>query len=141
VAVASDLLGLPPDYAARSVERIGEFAELGAFFDRPVACYSRGMRTRLAFSLFAFLESDVLVLDESLAGGDLFFRERCYQRLDEIARGNTAVLLVTHRLEAVQQYCRRVLVLDGGLPVFQGPPEEGVARFRALRRATRTTGQ
>src|SRR5207244_1684163 len=99
--------------------------------------YSRGMRGRLSFSLFAFVECDLLILDESLAGGDVFFREKCLARIEEKIDAGTSILMVTHRLDTLSGHCRQILVLDEGRPVFLGPPEEALARYREIRRARR----
>jgi lipopolysaccharide transport system ATP-binding protein len=137
VIVSAQLLGFPDDYAQQRMAQIAEFAELGDFFERPVATYSTGMRMRLAFSLFAFLECDVLILDEVMAVGDIFFQQKCYARLDELLAQKTTIILVTHDLSAIQQYCQEVMVLHQGHKIFQGRPDEAIRTYVQVR-GTRT---
>ncbi len=129
VIVSAQLMGFPDDYAQQRMAQIAEFAELGDFFDRPVATYSTGMRMRLAFSLFAFLECDVLILDEVMAVGDIFFQQKCYARLEELLAQKTAIILVTHDLNAIQQYCEEVMVLHQGNKIFQGRPDAAIQTY------------
>jgi lipopolysaccharide transport system ATP-binding protein len=112
--------------------RIAEFAELGIFFDRRVSFYSRGMRTRLAFAMLAFVEADLMIIDEGLAGGDAFFAEKCYDRLEHVIASGTSVIMATHAQAAIQRFCSRSLLLDGGRIVHDGSPDEVIARFRTL---------
>lgn len=130
---SAELLGFPKGYVQRRLEAIAEFSELGEFFDRPMKLYSSGMKTRLAFSLFAFLESDVLILDEVLAVGDIFFQQKCYALLEELIAKQTTIILVTHQLAAVQQYCKEVILLHQGQKIYQGEPREGIIKFHQLK--------
>jgi len=130
---SAELLGFPPGYVQSRLSEIEEFSELGEFFDRPMKLYSSGMRARLAFSLFAFLECDVLILDEVLAVGDIFFQQKCYARLEELIKRRITIILVTHGLDAVQQYCKEVVLLHQGQMLFQGEPRQGIIKFHQLR--------
>jgi ABC-type polysaccharide/polyol phosphate transport system ATPase subunit len=127
------LLGLPPALLKPEVvEQIREFAELGEFFDRPLRFYSSGMHVRLGFSLFAFLQPDLLVVDEALSVGDIFFQQKCAARIDTLREEGTSFLFVSHDMEAVRKLCREVLVLDAGRPVFVGPSSEAVNRYHSV---------
>lgn len=130
----SQMLGLPRAYVEQHVAEIEAFAELDDYFDRPFKLYSSGMQARLGFSLFAFLECDVLILDEILSVGDIFFRQKCYERLDQLVTRNTSIILVTHSMPTVQQYCHRAMVLDQGRAVFLGNPGEAVDHYSWLSR-------
>lgn len=130
---SAELLGFPKGYVQDRLEQIAEFSELGEFFDRPMKLYSSGMKTRLAFSLFAFLDSDVLILDEVLAVGDIFFQQKCYARLEELIAKKTTIILVTHQLDAVQQYCQEVILLHHGQKIYQGEPRKGIIQFYQLK--------
>ncbi len=130
---SAELLGFPEGYVQERMEEIYQFSELGEFFDRPMKLYSSGMKIRLAFSLFAFLESDILILDEVLAVGDIFFKQKCYQLLEELIAKKTTIILVTHELGAVQQYCQEVLLLHQGKKIYQGLPREGIWQFQQLK--------
>lgn len=127
------LLGLPADVLQpETVERIEEFAELGDFFDRPIRFYSSGMHVRLGFALFAFLKPDLLVVDEALSVGDVFFQQKCAARIEALRESGTSFLFVSHDMEAVRKLCREVLVLDGGRAVFLGPSSEAVNRYHSV---------
>jgi lipopolysaccharide transport system ATP-binding protein len=130
---SAELLGFPKGYVQERLDDIAEFSELGEFFDRPMKLYSSGMKARLAFSLFAFLESDVLILDEVLAVGDIFFQQKCYARLEELIAKQITIILVTHQLGAVQQYCNEVILLHHGEKVFQGEAQKGIIKFHQLK--------
>jgi ABC-type polysaccharide/polyol phosphate transport system ATPase subunit len=120
-----------PQIEAR-VEQIIAFSELGQFIDAPVKTYSQGMFLRLGFSIAAHLDADVLLIDEVLAVGDEGFQRKCLRRISEqIARGAT-LLLVSHELGAIERVCERVVVIDHGRVVFDGPTTEGLAAYRAL---------
>jgi len=134
VLLASHLLDLPENYPREQMDRIAEFAELGPFFDRRVSFYSRGMRTRLAFAALAYVECDFMIIDEGLAGGDPFFAEKCYERLEKVMESGTTVVMATHALSVIERYCSRTLLLDGGRVVLDGTPREAIEGFRALHR-------
>ena len=130
VSLAADLLGLPAGYAEAELGRIEAFADLGDFFDRPLAFYSRGMKTRLAFALIAFAEADLFVFDEALAGGDGGFREKCHEQLDALRARGAAVILATHQPASLLRFCERALVLRRGTIVWDGEPHAAVAMIR-----------
>lgn len=130
---SAELLGFPPGYVQSRLAEIEAFSELGEFFDRPMKLYSSGMKSRLAFSLFAFLDCDVLILDEVLAVGDIFFQQKCYARMETLIEKQTTIILVTHQLAAVQQYCNEVVLLHQGQKIFQGEPRQGILQFYQLR--------
>lgn len=131
---SAQLLGFPEGYVEGRMEQIAEFAELGDFFEQPLGVYSSGMRIRLAFSMFAFLECDVLILDEVLAVGDIFFRQKCYARLEELIKQNTAIILVTHSTGTVRQYCDDVIVLDKGKIIFHGASSEAIQKYFEIKK-------
>jgi len=134
---SAQLLGFPDNYARDRMDEIAEFAELGDFFDRPLISYSSGMRIRLAFSLFAFMDCDILILDEVLAVGDIFFKQKCYARLEELIARETAVILVTHSTGVVRRYCKEVIVLNKGSIFFRGDADEAIQRYYLLQRNPR----
>jgi lipopolysaccharide transport system ATP-binding protein len=126
---SASLLGFPEDYIERRMEDIREFADLGDFFDRSIKLYSSGMYVRLAFSMFVFMEPDVLIIDEALSVGDIFFQQKCFEKMrDMISRGTTC-LFVSHDTAAVQNLCRRAILLRGGQIAFSGDVRETVSRY------------
>jgi len=126
------LLALPEELLNPDVvEQIREFADIGEFFDRPLRFYSSGMHVRLGFALFAFLKPDLLVVDEALSVGDIFFQQKCAARIEALRESGTSFLFVSHEMDAVRKLCREVLVLQGGRAVFLGPSSEAVNRYHS----------
>lgn len=130
---SGQLLGFPNGYVQERMQRIKEFSELGDFFEQPLRLYSSGMRARLSFSMFAFMDTDVLILDEVLAVGDIFFKQKCFARLAELIEQKTSIILVTHSMGIIQRYCDRVIFLSNGEKVFAGNPGEGIRLYLQIR--------
>lgn len=134
IAYAGAMLGLDRGYIRQREDEIVAFADLGGFIDQPVRLYSSGMTSRLAFSLFAFLDPDVLMIDEVLSVGDEGFKARCFELIERrIARGRS-VVYVSHALRTMVRLCDRVLWLEGGRIEDQGAPTEIVNAFVARHR-------
>lgn len=107
------------------------FAEIGPFIDEPVRTYSSGMYVRLAFAAAVHVFPDLLVVDEALAVGDIFFQQKCFEFIDD-RLADAAKLIVTHDLAAAVRLSERCLVMDGGEVVFDGAPLEAVEAYTAL---------
>jgi lipopolysaccharide transport system ATP-binding protein len=114
------ILGMPKAETHRKFDEIVAFAELAKFIDTPVKRYSSGMYVRLAFSVAAHLEPDILVLDEVLAVGDAAFQRKCLGKIQDVARSARSILLVSHNFALIQQLCTRSLVLESGRVTFIG---------------------
>jgi ABC-type polysaccharide/polyol phosphate transport system ATPase subunit len=125
------LLAFPPGYAKRKIGDIEAFAEIGAFFDRPVRLYSSGMKARLGFAMFANMQPDVFIVDEVLSVGDVFFRQKCATRLKEMLDEGMTMLFVSHDTGAIEHLCTQGLVLKKGEQAFLGPPDEAIALYHA----------
>ena len=117
----------------RRFDEIVAFAELEDSIGLPIRAYSSGMRTRLALATVLHLESDVLIVDEALAGGDHHFQQRCRRKLVEIREGGTALLLVSHRASTVAACCQRGITLEGGVVVADGTVEEALNAYHLRR--------
>lgn len=118
------------------VEEVIAFSELGDFIDRPVRTYSSGMKARLAFSMGAFVEPDVLIIDETLSVGDAFFAAKASRRMKEITAQGRIVIVVSHALGVISEICDRCLWLDQGKLVMDGPSAEVTAAYeRAVEQA------
>ena len=108
---------------------IAEFSGVAKFLDTPVKRYSSGMYVRLAFSVAAHFEPEILLVDEVLAVGDAEFQARCLGRMEDFGATGRTVLFVSHNMQAVAQLCDRALLLDGGSVVLDGPSEKVVAHY------------
>jgi len=125
------ILGMRRDEIRRKFDEMVDFAEVDKFIDTPVKHYSSGMYLRLAFSVAAHLEPEVLIVDEVLAVGDVDFQKKCLDKMGDVARGGRPVLFVSHNMNAIQRLCSRCGVLRGGELVELGSTEEVVRRYLA----------
>jgi lipopolysaccharide transport system ATP-binding protein len=123
------ILGMSRQQIARRFDEIVEFADVAAFIDTPVKRYSSGMYTRLAFAVAAHLETDILLIDEVLAVGDVAFQQRCLARMGELAHGGRTVLFVSHNIAAIQTLCPRSILLRRGQVVADGRTNDVVASY------------
>ncbi|RFC35547.1 MAG: ABC-type polysaccharide/polyol phosphate transport system, ATPase component [Candidatus Nitrotoga sp. SPKER] len=115
------ILGIPKAEIKRKFDDIVAFAELEEFIDTPIKRYSSGMQVRLGFSIATSVESDILIVDEVLAVGDLAFQRKCFDRMEDlIKRQGKTVLLVSHNIRQVERLCNRVILLNKGQTVSDG---------------------
>jgi ABC-type polysaccharide/polyol phosphate transport system ATPase subunit len=114
------------------LDEIIAFSELGEFIEVPVKTYSQGMFLRLGFSIAAHLDADVLLIDEVLAVGDEGFQRKCLRRISEQIAAGATLVLVSHDLSAIERVCERVVVIDHGRVVFDGPTTDGLHHYRML---------
>lgn len=124
------LVGLKRREALDRLESIVEFSELGAFIDQPLRTYSSGMTSRLAFSVAAHVDPEVLILDEVLAVGDGGFQEKCRGRIEAMAKKGIALLIVSHSLSSITALCERALWISNGELVDDGPAGAVVERYQ-----------
>jgi ABC-2 type transport system ATP-binding protein len=124
------LLGLSRRTITERFDTIVEFATLEDAIDRQVKFYSSGMQMRLGFSIAAFLEPDVLLVDEALAVGDAFFQQRCLDRMRELLAAGTTLVLVSHDLAAVESVTTRAIWLLDGVVESDGPTREVLSNYR-----------
>jgi homopolymeric O-antigen transport system ATP-binding protein len=123
------ILGMKRREITRKLPAIVDFAGIEKFMDTPVKRYSSGMYVRLAFSVAAHLEPEILLVDEVLAVGDAEFQRRCLGRMEDLSESGRTVLFVSHNMQAIAQLCSRVLLLESGSVVREGPSEEVVAHY------------
>lgn len=129
IAIAGALAGLTKEEISSSEQFIIEFADIGQYIDQPVKYYSSGMFLRLAFSVAIAGEPDLLIVDEALTVGDIFFRQKCYARLREMRERGMAVLLVTHSMGDVMEFCASALLLVQGRQIFLGDSKEATRKY------------
>lgn len=126
------IMGVPRQQMASLLPEIEEFVELGDWFDRPVRTYSSGMVARLGFGVATRIESDILLIDETFAVGDLKFQNKSLARIKELRERGATVILVTHSLDMLQFIAQRGIVLDEGAIVAEGSALEGLRAYEQL---------
>jgi lipopolysaccharide transport system ATP-binding protein len=129
VYLSGAILGMRKAEIGRKFDEIVAFAELEQFIDTVVKHYSSGMYMRLAFSVAAHLDPEILLVDEVLAVGDIAFQRKCLGRMGTVASEGRTVVFVSHDFSAVQSLCGRVLLFEGGSLVADGPPRAVIARY------------
>ena len=128
------ILGMPRAEIARKFDEIVAFSEIERFIDTPVKHYSSGMYMRLAFSVPAHLEPEVMLLDEVLAVGDISFQKKCLTHMRRLKQNGMTILMVSHNMTAIQSTCERSLLLNGGSVVAAGASAAVIERFREITR-------
>jgi lipopolysaccharide transport system ATP-binding protein len=136
VHFAGGLMGMPTKRIDELMDDIIAFAELGPFFDQPLRVYSSGMQARLAFAVATAERPDLLIVDEVLSVGDSYFQHKSFDRIRSFKEQGTALLFVTHNMADVRALCERVILLENGVVLKDGPADE-VADFYNARVAQR----
>lgn len=126
------MMGFTRTQMDEKLDDILEFAEIGDFVYQPVKTYSSGMFVRLAFALAINVDPDILIVDEALSVGDVFFQAKCYKRMEEIRQNGTTILMVTHDMGSIIKYCDKVIVLNKGDKVAEGPAGEMVDLYKKI---------
>jgi ABC-2 type transport system ATP-binding protein len=126
IRLAGAFMGLDHKWLDERLPSIVDYADLGQFIDAPLKTYSSGMRARLGFAIATSVEPDILLLDEVLSTGDAAFRAKSKQRVLELVRSAKAIVLVTHDMQWVTEYCNRAMLLEKGHVVAEGDPAEVV---------------
>lgn len=115
----------------KKVKAIAEFSELGHFLDLPVRYYSAGMVVRLAFSIASMIEPEILLIDEVLAAGDMSFQNKAKQRMSELMKHASLMVLISHDMKSIVGLCNRAIWMDHGKIMAMGSPQEIVDRYQA----------
>src|SRR5437868_3575357 len=123
------VLGMKRAEIARKFDEIVAFSELEKFIETPVKFYSSGMYVRLAFSVAAHLEPEILIMDEVLAVGDAAFQQKCLDKMHEIRRQGRTIFFVSHNMPAVTRLCKRAVLLERGRVVADGAPQDVINRY------------
>jgi ABC-2 type transport system ATP-binding protein len=131
ILLAGAFLGMSSREINERVESIIEFTDIGDFIDAPIKTYSSGMRARLGFSIATSVDPDLLLLDEVLSTGDQVFRAKSQARVMELVRAAKGIVLVTHDMNWVTEFCNRAMLLEKGRIVAEGDPAEIVELHRA----------
>jgi ABC-2 type transport system ATP-binding protein len=126
IRLAGAFMGLDHRVVEDKLPAIVDYAELGEFIDAPIKTYSSGMRARLGFSIATAVEPDILILDEVLSTGDAAFRAKSKQRVGQLVHEAKAIVLVTHDMNWVREYCNRAMLIEQGRIVAEGTPGDVV---------------
>ena len=126
------MMGFSRDDMEKKLPEILEFADIGDFVHQPVKTYSSGMFVRLAFALAINVEPEILIVDEALSVGDVFFQAKCYKKMEEIRQKGTTILMVTHDMGSVIKYCDKVILLNKGSFVAEGKAGEIVDLYKKI---------
>jgi len=132
VFLNGSIYGLGRSQMQKRFDEIADFADIGDFIEQPVKTYSSGMMVRLAFAVGLAVEPDILIVDEALSVGDVFFQQKCFKKLHHLLDRGVTLLFVSHDMEAVRNLCEQVILLDHGKMHFHGAPDETVSRYYAL---------
>jgi lipopolysaccharide transport system ATP-binding protein len=130
------ILGMKRDEIERKFDEIVAFSEIEKFIDSPVKWYSSGMYLRLAFSVAAHLEPEILVLDEVLAVGDAVFRQKCLDKMQEIRQQGSTILFVSHDMDSIARLCPRAIMLTNGCVSDEGPAHDVISAYLGLNART-----
>lgn len=129
---SAGLMGFMRPDIERVMPAIESFAEVGEYFDQPMRTYSSGMQMRVAFSVATAFRPDLLIVDEALSVGDAYFQHKSFARIREFQREGTTLLIVSHDRSAIQSLCQRALLLEKGVLIKDGAPEEVMDFYNAL---------
>ncbi|MFT5726933.1 MAG: ABC-type polysaccharide/polyol phosphate transport system ATPase subunit [Desulforhopalus sp.] len=131
VYLSTSIMGLSKDETTDRLDDIIEFADIGEFIDHPVKTYSSGMFVRLAFATAISVDPDILIVDEALAVGDIFFQQKCMAYMKKMMDTKT-IVLVSHDMHAVSNLCDRIIVMEEGKKLFDGDTLEGISLYTRL---------
>lgn len=126
------MMGFSKSDMDAKLPEILDFADIGDFVYQPVKSYSSGMFVRLAFAVAINVDPEILIVDEALSVGDIFFQSKCYRRMDELRKKGTTILMVTHDMSSVLKYCDRTVLLNNGVKVAEGKPGEMVDLYKKI---------
>lgn len=129
--MAGQMIGLDADRVEALMPEILAFADIGEYIDQPVRVYSSGMQVRLAFAVATCVRPDILIVDEALAVGDVFFQQKCYARIEGFIKAGTTLLFVSHSAGTVLNICNRCIFLRGGKVAFDGSPADALDLYQA----------
>ena len=129
------LMGFSKEEMDKKIDEIIAFADIGDFIHQPVKMYSSGMFVRLAFAVAISVEPDILIIDEALSVGDVFFQRKCYEKFKELA-GKATVLIVSHDLNALTKFCKRFILMGNGKVVFDGEANQAITKYFKLKQGT-----
>lgn len=126
------MIGFSREEIDAKLQDILDFADIGDFVNQPVKTYSSGMFVRLAFAVAINIDPEILIVDEALSVGDVFFQAKCYKKFEEFKKQGKTVLFVSHDLGSVNKYCDRVVLLNRGVKMAEGVPKEMIDLYKKV---------
>ena len=126
------MIGFSREEIDEKLDDILNFADIGEFIYQPVKTYSSGMFVRLAFAVAINIEPEILIVDEALSVGDVFFQAKCYHKFEEFKKMGKTIIFVSHDLSAVSKYCDKVILLNRGEKLDEGSPKAMVDMYKQL---------
>ena len=126
------MMGFTKEEIDEKVDNIIAFADIGEFINQPVKTYSSGMFVRLAFAVAINIEPEILIVDEALSVGDVFFQAKCYKKFEDFRKEGKTILLVSHDLGSISKYCDKVILLNRGTKLSEGEPKEVIDIYKKV---------
>lgn len=126
------MMGFSEEEIDARLEEILDFADIGDYVYQPVKTYSSGMFVRLAFAVAINIDPEILIVDEALSVGDVFFQAKCYRKFEEFKKEGRTILFVSHDLGSITKYCDRAILLNQGDRIFEGTPKEAVDIYKKV---------
>lgn len=126
------MIGFTKEEMDSKIDDIISFADIGDFINQPVKTYSSGMFARLAFAVAINVEPDILIVDEALSVGDVFFQAKCYKKLEDLKNSGKTILFVTHDMGSVMKYCNRAIIFNHGTIVAEGEPSAMIDIYKKI---------
>ena len=126
------MMGFSKEEVDARLQDILDFADIGDFVYQPVKSYSSGMLVRLAFAVAINIDPEILIVDEALSVGDVFFQAKCYRKFEEFKKMGKTILFVSHDLSSISRYCDRVILLNKGVKLEEGSPKQMVDMYKQL---------
>ncbi len=130
--LSGTMMGFSEEEMEKKLPDILKFADIGDFIRQPVKTYSSGMFARLAFAVAISVDPDILIIDEALSVGDVFFQAKCYKRMEDLKNSGKTVLFVTHDMGSVMKYCERAIIINNGEKYAEGPTKEMVDLYKRI---------
>ena len=126
------MIGFTKEEIDLRLQSIIDFADIGDYINQPVKSYSSGMFVRLAFAVAINIDPEILIVDEALSVGDVFFQSKCYRKFEEFKREGKTILFVSHDLSAISRYCDRAILLNQGDKIYEGTPKEAIDIYKKV---------
>ena len=132
IYIKARTIGMSKAEIEKRMQDICDFADIGDFVHQPVKTYSSGMFVRLAFAVAINIDPEILIVDEALSVGDVFFQAKCYHKFEEFKKMGKTILFVSHDLTSIAKYCDRVILLNKGVKLAEGNPKDMVNMYKKL---------